>query len=357
MPKTGPTGERRATVKDIARLSGASLGAISAALHGNRSIRVGAAMRARIQQAAAELGYEPHRAAQLLRMKKTGQIGMIAGERNLKDAFMPPSSMFISSFVEACSKRGIRYVLDCHHHAQDDGNAADYRPPPQIAADLGMVDGVILSCDVGEPLRRWLEAKGHFFVSVLEKATHCVMDDCSKGQYEALRHLAGLGHRRVACVTGLQRYSTHRLKEEGFARAVKDFGLKDAGRYEVNVADGNPERKPVVDLLRWTTATMSRRDRPTAVICLDDRTARAVIHAATARGLAVPEDLSVVSWGPARTAAAYHPILTTVEMDFEGMVDAAVTMLQTLIAHGKVPQPELWVTPRLVLGETTAKAP
>ncbi|MGH7214801.1 MAG: LacI family DNA-binding transcriptional regulator [Tepidisphaeraceae bacterium] len=341
------------SVTDIARRVGVAQSTVSAALHGRG--RVGRECRDRILATAKALGYEPRVAAQLLRALRTGQLGVIVAATDAPHAFLDEiPRLVVGHFVQACLQKDYRYMIDFHHHAKAAGH---FTPPRLVTAKL--VDGTILVGDVGEELRQWLHHRQtHPWVSIEEPADHCVLSAAESGVDEAVRMLAGLGHRVFAYAGGPERYSQHRLGYQGFRQAVRELGF----RGEVVAFPGGLTAERAREVLAWARALMSRsiggdNPRPTAFVCHGESISRAVVHAATERGLSVPGDLSVTSYGSVGEATRRYPHLTTIENDYTEMTGIAMQMLWKQIAGEAVPTPCVWVKPRLVPGETTGPAP
>jgi DNA-binding LacI/PurR family transcriptional regulator len=93
---------------------------------------------------------------------------------------------------------------------------------------------------------------------------------------------------------------------------------------------------------------------PTGVICSSDLMAIGVLQEAAARGLRVPDDLSVVGFDGIDAAAWTSPPLTTVEQPIEEIAETAVNALRSLIADPQKPLPDYSFRPRLKVRASTA---
>ena len=341
----------KTTTKDIAAAAGVSLFTVSAALNDKEG--VGKKKRLEIRRIAAKMGYEPHRAAQLLRLKNPGQIGIIIGAHDFSSVASSgdSASALLCYFIQNCEKQGLRYMIECHHINDD---KAGLNLPAQIASRLAT--GSILSCDVGAKLRNFLDKENtHPFVSVMEPAANCVLLASDKSEYEAVRFIAENGHRRIAFAGAPERYMLHKMRKAGFKRAVKDFGMELAGEYQIYSSGVVPVRKPLDDLADWCRSVFSGQNRPTAILCPEHEVARTIIHVAMERGLKVPQDLSIISLGHLKNANASFPALTIMEIDFEKVMEKAMEMLEMLVQDGELPEPVKWIEPVLVQGGTTAR--
>lgn len=336
------------TVVDIARKAGVCQATVSAALHGRG--RVGAVRRQQIQAIARELGYEPRPAAQLLRASRTDQLGLILAASNCDSAFVGEMPrLVLAQFVQHCMRRGLRYVIDFHHHSMDEASL-EFVPPHPIAGR--MVDGSVLVGDVGDALRQWLHARGtHPWVSIEEPADYCVLSAADDGVAAAVRMLLELGHRRLAYCGGPQRYSQQQLGLQAFKSTV--IGLAPA------IQEFPPDltAENIAAVHQWGRDVLRRSRRPTALVCHGECLARAVIYAAAELGLDVPRDLSVVSYGSVAEAERRYPRLTTIENDYAEITLQAMSLLELQLSKQPIDRPRRRVTPRLIPGNTVAAAP
>lgn len=348
---------RSVSVSEIARKAGVAQSTVSAALHGRG--RVGEACRQRILKIANEMGYEPRLAAQLLRAKRTGQIGLVMAATDSVQAFAGEMArLVLGHFVRFCAENRLGYQIEFHHHEQNEPPATgEFRPPQQITAR--MVDAVVLMGDVGDALRQFLAGRTGFpWVSIEEPAPMCVVSASEQAMDEAVRLLAGLGHRRFAYAGGPQRYSQQRLGLEGFEATAKALNLQThVRRFPPGRLDADTEARTAAGTVEWAASLLDAPQRPTAFICHGESLARAVIYAAMQAGLRVPQDLSVVSYGSALEAARRYPRLATIENDYAAITAQAMAMLQARLAGQAVFEPVRRVKPRLVPGDTIAPAP
>jgi DNA-binding LacI/PurR family transcriptional regulator len=168
------------------------------------------------------------------------------------------------------------------------------------------------------------------------------------GVAAAVRHLVGLGHRRIAFVDG-PRGSISTLRREGFRRAVRRYaGVTDA----LVVPGGDTE-------LAGMTAPLPRGvEAPTAYVCFNDRCALGVVDQLRGTGLEVPTDVSVVGFDDSPVARLRTVSLTTVSQSPVAMataaVEAAVDLVEGVVADGVgSPRPDIILEPPLLVRSTT----
>ncbi len=146
------------------------------------------------------------------------------------------------------------------------------------------------------------------------------------GGLAATRHLIGIGHRRVAIVTGGAMLSA-RARLDGYRAALGEAGLP------VDPALVREGAYEIVDGYRHTMALMRLPDPPTAIFASNDGEALGVYQAAHALGLRVPDDLSVVGFDDLPPSEIMIPPLTTVRQPL-GEMAATATELVVALARG-----------------------
>jgi len=291
----------RPTISDVAREAGVSKGLVSFAL--NDRPGVAPDTRERILGVARDLGWTPSVRARSLSTRRAYALGLvIARDPGIiaGDPFFPP---FISGIEAALAPVGQALVLSMV--ANEDDEIASYRQ----LADHDRVDGVILT-DLrrDDPRIRLAGELGLRAVTVGEADVPspfpAVSLDDTRGIRDAVEHLAGLGHRRIAHVGGPERMLHGRRRRESFARALSDLGLAAdlAVETDFTAADG----------ARATARLLGLDDRPTAIVYSNDPMAIAGLGVAQRAGFRVPDDLSVTGFDGSEVGEYLHPSLTTV---------------------------------------------
>jgi LacI family transcriptional regulator len=314
-------GHDRVTLADVARRAGLSKTAVSLVLNGREGTRLSTEAHQRVFAAAEELGYRPNVAARSLRTRKTATIA------------------FVSDIVATTRFAGgmIRGALDAareHDHvlliAETQGDAAFEKHAIDAMLDR-QVDGVIYAAMA----TRRLTVPAALLAGpvVLLNATSpdglpCVLPDDEGAGRTAAGALLAKGHRDHIAVIG-----RNRLKETdpevSLAADARLHGIRAALAHEgatvlheASCADWLPENgyAAMRGLLR-------KAERPTAVICMNDRLAFGAYQALADAGLSVPQDVSVVSFDDDPIAAWLRPGLSTVALPHETMGRRAVDLL------------------------------
>ena len=171
------------------------------------------------------------------------------------------------------------------------------------------------------------------------------------GARAVTRHLIELGHRRIGVVTGPPYWRTRDDRVGGHLAALAEAGVlgdQELMRY------GEPATKTGVQA---GGELLELRPRPTAVVCFNDKVAVGVMEAAAARGLRVPEELSVTGFDDIDVSRATTPRLTTVRQPLQEMGRTAVTMLMRQLDGHPHEALSMELETRLVVRESTGPAP
>ena len=314
----------RPSIRAVAAAAGVSPTTVSHALSGTRAVR--AETRERVIRAAAELGYTPNRVARGLRLQRTGVIGLASD----RIATTPFAGRIVQGAQDAARDRGaVLMVVD------SEGDADLEARQLRVLLDH-RVDGILLARmfhqEVAQP-----SALGDTPVVLVDGVpaddwrVPAVAPDEHAIASTAVAHLLAAGHRRIAFATTTDGAPATRGREEGFRAALDDAGI-GGGRalVERGTSDAVGGRAAGRRLLDRPDA-----ERPTAVFCFNDQMAMGVYQAASALGLEVPRDCSVVGVDDLDiVAGALEPALTTIALPHRDMGRWGVTTLLDLIDGG-----------------------
>jgi LacI family transcriptional regulator, galactose operon repressor len=311
---------RHVSVKDVAARSGVSFQTTSKVLNGGGS--VSGATRARILQAASDLGYVPNLQARSLVMQRTRTIGVIAGD------FSDPGLSRTLAGAEAEARReGFGLMLTS---VEPEGSGTEYALPAMMER---RVDGILLAA----PQMEEDTALPHVLdptlpvVSVNHIAGGAVTtvsaDDEDAGAL-ATRHLLALGHRAIGALTGFERRQTTQSRHEGYRRALHDARVDAANDLVEEAGDG------VAAGLAALPRLLERRPDVTAVYCHSDLIAVGALAALRSAGRGVPDDCSVVGCDGLDSAAYTNPPLTTVRVPFYDIGVEAMRVLLRMVMGG-----------------------
>jgi LacI family transcriptional regulator len=340
--------EERITIRELARLSGVSVGTVSRALNGYADVR--SETRERIMRLAQELDYTPAAAARSLVTQRSHVIGVFmetgAGHPDLQHPFFHE---VLGGLKQCVGANGYDLLLFA---SERPGNG--YGPHSYLKrARHHAVDGAaLIGLDPEDPEVRRLTRGEVPCVGIdmdLEgEATEVVMSDNVSGAEAAVRHLHDLGHRRIATITGMleSRPGIDRLR--GYRAAAQALGLAYRDEY-VAYGDFYAEsgREATARLLKLP-------EPPTAIFAAADMMAIGAVRAVAEAGLRVPEDISIVGFDDIQLAPHINPPLTTMRQDKLGLGAAAGNALVARIAGDPGREPLRRLPVELVVRGSTA---
>jgi DNA-binding LacI/PurR family transcriptional regulator len=308
-----------AGIEDVAKLAGVSTATVSRALSGKE--HVSAKARAKVEAAAAELGYVASHTAYTLATGRTRNIGVV----------MPYiDRWFFSVLLEAVETTLIEAGYDLTLYNLSGGTAQREK----IFNDLLLrkrVDGVFTAAVA--PSRAELEQltrMGKPIVGIggrVEGARTVVMDDTRAARL-ATEHLISLGHRRIAFIGGVEgsdrEFRQQDLRMNGYLEALRAAGLNSKTSWltfaDYTIQNGYHQAKQLLG---------DPRDAPTAIFCACDEMAFGAIMAAKDLGLRVPEDISVIGIDNHDMSDFFE--LSTIDQNVRGQGIAAATRLLSLL--------------------------
>src|SRR5262245_27722509 len=303
------------TLATVAEALGVSRTTVSNAY--NRPDQLRPELRERVLAKARALGYAgPDPVARTLRRGRTGALGLILGEA-LSYAFTDPAAVIVLQGVTGVCERhgfGLLLVPDAPAQGLD-------------VVRMALVDGFLVG---GEPegterMRTVIERGLPFVVldAPQQPGAPWVGIDDRAGAGAAARHLVDLGHRRFGVISGslssngIQGRATlarqygaryHGAKERliGYREALEEAGVDWAGV----AVEERPNRLHAGAAAAG--ALLDRASRPTAILAMTDELALGALAAAAERGVNVPQELSIVGFDDAPSAARARPPLTTI---------------------------------------------
>lgn len=299
------------TIRDVARAAGVSPATVCRAL--TTPERVRDTTRARVVQAATELGYSPNRAARGLITGRTGNLGIIVPD--LANPFFPS----VVKGVQARAREADYAVF-----------LADTDEDPALEADLvralsKQVDGIVLcSPRMGEDDLR--AVVGETPVVMLNRRIGripSVTVDNLDGMRQATAHLTALGHRRVAYVGGPRTSWSNRER----LRALRTVAAA-AGLSLVEIGNVIPQFEGGV-----AAADLVLAADVTAVITYNDVIALGLLSRFRARDVPVPARMSVIGVDDIALSAMVDPSLTTIALPKEQTGRAGVDLLLALMEN------------------------
>ena len=333
-------------ISDVAAAAGVSKALVSYALNGRPG--VGEATRDHIVEVARRMGWTPSLRGRSLSVSRAYALGLV---------FQTTPEFLASDLYFTSLMAGIQSVLSTSSYslvtevvATRQAELAAYQ---RLARD-GRVDGMIV---VGPSVRdgryKLLGEAGMPFVSLGRppgKTTMPVMlYDETEAIADVVGHLASLGHRRIAQVTGPQNSGPPILRRKLYQEQLRSHGIDDSWWVESDYT--------AVGGRRETERLLDAPEPPTAIIYSNDMMAIAGMSVVFGRGLRVPEDVSIVGWDDFAVSQYLHPALSTVNQHpYEDGEQAATLLLQAI--GGKAFDAPIWTrNPQFKQRNSTGPAP
>jgi len=338
-----PKPAKRATIYEVAERAGVSTATVSFAL--NRPDRVRLETRERVLAAADELGYVPRSEAVVRARALLGRIGVVA-------PFTSYSSYYrrLSGVLEALGDDSRDVCLFDHESAATATSPLLASLPIVDRLDGIIVMGFAIESHVAD--RLMVRSVPTVVVDAPTEVFSSVGSDDAEGGRIAARHLLELGHRRIGFLTEHHRRHFVPLQADkrlsGFREVLADAGIEGDDLVTRDV-DNSMEaaRSAAAELLELPTP-------PTAIVAHDDSLAVGVLVAARAKGVRVPEDLSIVGFDDGELAAALD--LTTVHQPFEESGRIAARLLMERLRARDPVRNRIYLDLRLVRRGSTGPA-
>lgn len=334
--------KQRPRIKDIATRLGVSPATVSRAL--SDTGLVAEPTLSRIRAAASALDYRPNVSARRLRTRRSMAVLMVV--RDVGNPFY----LEILKGVEATA-RAAGYSVLMGNTENDPGRETEYF---DMLRD-GHADGMILMTgklpadpDYRERLPKNLPVVVALEV-IAESGFPHVQIDNEGAAADAVNHLVGLGHRRIAHISGPvpEVLSVHR--RSGYHRAMRDAGLTVPAGYDIRgdylLAGGRVACRQLFEL----------PEPPTAIFAANDEMAIGAIHELRLMGCDVPRDVSVVGFDDLYLSEAFFPPLTTVSQPRMEIGREAMTLLLGMFSGADAPsEPIVMPTLLKIRGSTAA---
>ncbi len=339
----GRPGARRKpkiTINDIARMAGVSKKTVSRVI--NDATTVKASTRDKIKALIKEYDFSPDPQARALAFRRSFLVAMI---------YDNPSPQYIVNM-----QRGILDALagsSCQLVIRPcDRNAPDFYDMIGEFIEQQRLFGAVLPPSVSEDdhIAEMLKEADCPYVRIasveLDEPHRMIRTREAHGAAEAARHLARLGHRRIAHIRGPESFRSSHERLRGFQDGLSEFGLhlKDD-----DIVFGGYTYETGYECARQLLA---KPERPTAIFAGNDEMALGVYKAARELGLSVPADISVVGFDDTPIASRIAPYLTTVHSPIR---DIGYLAGKLLMDGPKGPKGAMTsITPELVVRESTA---
>jgi LacI family transcriptional regulator len=316
--------KRHARLVDVANEAGVSIGTVSKVLNGQRGLRP--ETRARVLAAAEGLGFVPNGLARSLLRGRSFTVGLIASD--VVGRFSIPVLLGVEDALSA----GRIAVIFC------DGRGDPIREDHYLRSLLTRrVDGIIVVGGQTDPRPQIGQGLPVPVVYAWTPSTDAqdasVVPDHEGGGYAAVRHLLGIGRRRVGHITGPQPFRSVELRAQGALRALGEAGLELAPPGVLHGAWSEAWGRQAAAILQRSCPDLD------AVFCGNDEIARGTADGLRDLDRRVPDDVAIIGFDNWEIMSAHARVpLSTVDMDLHEVGRlAAERLLQSINgvpAHG-----------------------
>lgn len=332
-------------IREIAKRAKVSTATVSRTI--NRVPTVDPVLAKRVLKVVEDMGYYPNSQARALVSGKSRIFGLIVSE--ITNPFFPE---IVQAFEDIAVQNHYEILLTSTVHDPKRMELAVRRMIER------RVDGVaILTFGMEEALVEDLRFRKVplVFVDVGPQAAGItnIRVNYQQGIREAVQHLAKLGHKRIAFVSGPTGLKSAIARRAAFETSMQENGL--AVDQEL-LATGDHKVEGGIAAMAQLASLLKR---PTAILCSNDMTAVGVMREAYDRGIAIPRELSVIGFDDIRLAEFTTPPLTTVRMSQKLLAEYAFEALRGEVekrddsSNGK----EVDLETALILRGSTAKVP
>jgi LacI family transcriptional regulator len=334
-PRQLPAFSRTITMAQIAKAAGVSQGAISSLLNDrDYGIRVSEKTRERVFKVCREMGYMPNDLRAMVRMyPELGEFCLLIS-RQLGNAAEEPALARVASAAVASVPNDVRALTISRYEAGLDYQAAPDALPQPVR--VGVASKFVGFGPINPSLVTAITRRGLPFVLIgttfAQPGVVCFVPDYAQASVLALEYLAGLGHQRIAIVSGPFGSADPAVLDQnrGVRMAFEKMGQPMESQFVVHGDLAFSAGLAAAETL------FERKPRPTAVYCLTDAAAAGVVARATALGIKIPEQLSVIGCGDDPVCGFTYPALTSIHIPYEAMAAAAVAEADQLIRFDRL---------------------
>jgi DNA-binding LacI/PurR family transcriptional regulator len=329
-------------IRTVAERANVSIATVSRTI--NHVPTVNAKMAKRVWEAIRELNYFPNTQARALVSGRTRLLGLIVSE--ITNPFFPE---LIQGFEDIAVENGYEILV----------SSTNYDPRRMSLCIRRMLErkaeGVaVMTFGIEEPLLEQLAERNIPLVFVDQgpdrPGISLLKVDYHHGIRQGVQHLAALGHRNIAFISGPMRLHSAQSRLAAFSKSLTECGIAINEDWIIE-GDHTLEGGIVA-----AEKLLSGSRLPTAVMCSNDMTAIGVLHKAYRAGLRVPDDLSVIGFDDIHITRVMIPALTSIQMSRSELARSAVTALRAHVEE-TTPHREYRIDTKLVVRESTGYPP
>jgi LacI family transcriptional regulator len=333
----------RMDIRTIARAANVSIATVSRTI--NHVTTVNPQIAKRVWAVIDELDYFPNTQARALVSGRSRLFGLIVSE--ITNPFFPE---LIQGFEDIAVENGYEILVSSTNH-----------DPKRMSHCIRRmlerkVEGVaIMTFGIEEPLLDQLAKRKVplVFIDIGPKrpGISLLKVDYHHGIRQGVQHLAALGHRNIAFISGPATLHSAQSRLSAFKISLQECGIAPDPAW---IVEGDHTMEGGISAMERLLSENAKK-MPTAVMCSNDMTAIGVLHKLYRAGLRVPDDLSVIGFDNIHIAEVTIPPLTTVQMSRFDLARAAVTALRAQVEspENSDPQRDYKIQTDLIVREST----
>lgn len=329
-------------IRTVAQRANVSIATVSRTI--NRVPTVNPKIAKRVWEAINELGYFPNTQARALGSGRSGIFGLIVSD--ISNPFFPE---LVQGFEDVAVESGYEILVSSTNYDRARMESCIRRMLERKAEGVA-----VMTFGVEQPIFDKLIERNVPLVFVdagPDKPTISLLKvDYHHGIRQGVQHLAALGHRNIAFISGPAELVSAQARITAFRRSLAECGIPIL---ESRIVQGDHTLEggmAAADTLLVAT------NRPTAIMCSNDMTAMGVLHKAYRKRLSVPADLSVIGFDDITMSRVVIPPLTSIQMSRVELANAAVKALRAHV-EGTPHQREYKIGTQLVVRESTSFPP
>ena len=327
-----------ATIKDIAEKAGVSIATVSRVLNYDETLNVQDETRKRIFEVAEQLDYQVKDKKKRKRKLKIGVLYSYSLEEELDDTYY--LSVRVAIEKKLAEEGYKKYRI----------NSSDTRE------DLAALEGIICLGTFSQSMMERIESfrKPTVFADAVPDTEKfdSVIHDIERSVLKVMKYLMNQGHKKIAFIGGYETDSDGAEVVDNRTYAYQRFMKQEGLFHEEYVKIGGYTPKYGYQMMK---ELLELPDRPTAVFVANDSLAIGCYKAVNEKGLAIPEDISVVGYNDIPAAKYLVPPLTTVHLYMDFMGEQAVSMLAERILTGREIAIQTLIPAKLAIRESVRK--
>ncbi|CCQ96130.1 Transcriptional regulator [[Clostridium] ultunense Esp] len=332
--------KKRVTMQDIANRLNLSKNTVSQALSGKPG--VSEETRRLIEKTAEEMGYSYHKYKRSSVASGKGNIGLIASDFafSFKDFF---GEIYLA-IEEETRKQGLNLLIQSINK-----EARDHFSLPAFIEEK-TVDGILILSHITNAYIQKVISQGIPVVTVDHHDpsidADAVLTNNRFGAYTAVEHLIQMGHKDIAFIGEINLSPSYQERLEGYRLALQKHGIQEnPDFFHIDVKD----EEEFVE-----KALSSLSSFPSAWFCANDRLGFLVVSSLQKRGIAVPDQVSVVSFDNGLLSRLSTPKITSVDIDLRLFGRKSVEQLLWRINHPHEPHVEILLPTKLIRRESVS---